>query len=85
MTGAFHGRSFFAQNADFSVNLLKWRGTVQILHGGMTGAGSFLILNRVAYDESDAAKSKNAVHVLRTYFAKGKKRRSLLLFQTALV
>ena len=85
MTGEFHGRSFFAQNADFSVNLLKWRGTVQILHGGMTGAGSFLILNRVAYDESDAAKRKNAVHVLRTYFAKGKKRRSLLLFQTALV
>ena len=85
MTGAFHGRSFFAQNADFSVNLLKWQGTVQILHGGMTGAGSFLILNRVAYDESDSAKSKNAVHVLRTYFAKGKKRRSLLLFQTALV
>ena len=23
MTGAFHGRSFFAQNADFSVNLQK--------------------------------------------------------------
>lgn len=85
MTGAFHGRSFFAQNCRFFGESAEMAGNCTNFTWRVIGARSFLISNRIAYNESDIAKSKNAVHVLRTYFAKGKKRRSLLLFQTALV